>query len=286
MSRYTTEVRYICESLAGLDKSVGYSNVNEVIEKSRNRIFPPFEIFDESYRSVLETKILKHFYTREIGCETFGLWQLRLDAKLSVIMPYYNKLYNAINIDIPVIDNVNMNVEHNIGRNADTKVIDNTDITAISNTATNSSTNTETNTSTNTETNTVTGTTDSSKIRHSDTPQGSLQDIESNEYMTDATLSDTTQNVNSTSSSNTAGNTSSNTGGNTSSNTSSNNNSKSNSDTNTKSTEEYAERRWGKDGAITYISMVNEYIEKMKNIDAMLINDLEDLFMQIWDNWE
>ena len=121
MSRYTTEVRYICESLAGLDKSVGYSNVNEVIEKSRNKIFPPFEIFDESYRPVLETKILKHFYTREIGCETFGLWQLRLDAKLSVIMPYYNKLYNAINIDIPVIDNVNMNVEHNIGRNADTK---------------------------------------------------------------------------------------------------------------------------------------------------------------------
>ena len=200
MSRYTTEVRYICESLAGLDKSVGYSNVNEVIEKSRNRIFPPFEIFDESYRPVLETKILKHFYTREIGCETFGLWQLRLDAKLSVIMPYYNKLYKAINIDIPVIDNVNMNVEHNIGRNSD------------------------------------------------------------------ATLSDTTQAVNS--------------------NTNSSSNSKSNSDTKANSTEEYAERRWGKEGTTTYISMVNEYIEKMKNIDAMLIRELEDLFMQIWDIWE
>ena len=182
MSRYTTEVRYICESLAGLDKSVGYSNVNEVIEKSRNKIFPPFEIFDESYRPVLETKILKHFYTREIGCETFGLWQLRLDAKLSVIMPYYNKLYKAINIDIPVIDNVNMNVEHNIGRNADTKVSDNTDITASSNTETN--------------------TTANAKIRHSDTPQGSLQNLESNEYMSDATLSDTTQAVNSNTKSN------------------------------------------------------------------------------------
>lgn len=246
MSRYTTEVRYICESLAGLDKSVGYSNVNEVIEKSRNRIFPPFEIFDESYRPVIETKILKHFYTREIGCETFGLWQLRLDAKLSVIMPYYNKLYKAINIDIPVIDNVNMNVEHNIGRNADTKVSDNTDITASSNT----------------ETNTIS----SAKVRHSDTPQGSLQNLESNEYMSDATLSDTTQDVNS--------------------NTKSNSNSKSNSDTNAKSTEEYAEHRWGKEGTTTYISMVNEYIEKMKNIDAMLIRELEDLFMQIWDIWE
>lgn len=246
MSRYTTEVRYICESLAGLDKSVGYSNVNEVIEKSRNRIFPPFEIFDESYRSVLETKILKHFYTREIGFETFGLWQLKLDAKLSVIMPYYNKLYKAINIDIPVIDNVNMSVEHNIGRNADTKVSDNTDITASSNTETN--------------------TTSSSKIRHSDTPQGSLQNLESNEYMSDATLSDTTQDVNN--------------------NTNSSSNSKSNSDTNAKSTEEYAEHRWGKEGTTTYISMVNEYIEKMKNIDAMLIRELEDLFMQIWDIWE
>ena len=246
MSRYTTEVRYICESLAGLDKSVGYSNVNEVIEKSRNRIFPSFEIFDESYRPVLEAKILKHFYTREIGCETFGLWQLRLDAKLSLIMPYYNKLYKAINIDIPVIDNVNMNVEHNIGRNADTKVNDNTDITASSNTETN--------------------TTASSKIRHSDTPQGSLQNLESNEYMSDATLSDTTQSVNS--------------------NTNSSSNSKSNSDTNAKSTEEYAEHRWGKDGTITYISMVDEYIEKMKNIDAMLIRELEDLFMQVWDIWE
>lgn len=262
MSRYTTEVRYICESLAGLDKSVGYSNVNEVIEKSRNRIFPPFEIFDESYRSVLETKILKHFYTREIGCETFGLWQLRLDAKLSVIMPYYNKLYKAINIDIPVIDNVDINVEHNIDRNADTKVNDSTDITGGSNTEANTTTNTATNT------------TASSKIRHSDTPQGSLNNLESNEYMSDATLSDTTQTVNTDNTSNT------------SSNTTSNSKSKSNSDTNANSTEEYAEHRWGKEGTITYISMVNEYIEKMKNIDAMLIRELEDLFMQIWDIWE
>lgn len=246
MSRYTTEVRYICESLAGLDKSVGFSNVNEVIEKSRNRIFPPFEIFDESYRSVLETKILKHFYTREIGAETFGLWQLRLDAKLSVIMPYYNKLYKAINIDIPVIDNVDMNVEHNIGRNADTKVNDNTDITANSQT--------------------TTGTTSNSKIRHSDTPQGSLQNLESNEYMTDATISDSTQSVNSS--------------------TSSTSNSTGNSNTNAKSTEEYVEHRWGKEGTVTYVNMVNEYIEKMKNVDAMLIRELEDLFMQIWDIWE
>ena len=29
MSRYTTEVRYICETAAGLDESVGYSNIEQ-----------------------------------------------------------------------------------------------------------------------------------------------------------------------------------------------------------------------------------------------------------------
>lgn len=246
VSRYTTEIRYICESLSGLDKSTGYSDVNEVIEKSRSKIFPAFEIFDESYRPILETKILKHFYTREIGFETFGLWKLRLDAKLSLIMPYYNKLYESINIDIPVIENVDMNVQRNIGRNDDTKVNDKTDIGSKSTT--------------------TTDTTSNSKIRHSDTPQGSLQDLESNEYLSDATLSDTTQSVKNE--------------------TNTSSNSKSESATNAKSTEDYAERRWGKEGSATYISMVNEYIEKMKNIDAMLIHELDDLFMQIWDLWE
>ena len=54
-----------------------------------------FPIFDENYRSVLETKILRHYYTREIGFETVGLWKHYLKTKLNEIMPKYNKLYEA-----------------------------------------------------------------------------------------------------------------------------------------------------------------------------------------------
>ena len=96
MSQYTTELRYICESLAGLEHSVGYSDIDEVIDNSYDKIFDfNYPIFDENYRPLLEKKILKHFYTREIGQETYGLWKLKLNTKMNEIMPYYNKLYNS-----------------------------------------------------------------------------------------------------------------------------------------------------------------------------------------------
>lgn len=96
MSKYTTELRYVCEHYAGLENSMGYSNINDVIEQSRKWVFNfKYPIFDEAYRPVLETKILKHFYLREIGTETVGEWKLLLDMKMNEIMPYYNQLYES-----------------------------------------------------------------------------------------------------------------------------------------------------------------------------------------------
>lgn len=96
MSKYTTEVRFICEEKAGLEESVGYDNVLGIIEKARPKIFDfSYPIFNENYRPVLETKILMHYYTREICEETVGLWKLRLRSRLNEIMPYYNQLYKS-----------------------------------------------------------------------------------------------------------------------------------------------------------------------------------------------
>lgn len=96
MSKYTTEVRFICENEAGYDHSAGYSKVEEILAASWNKVFDfTFPIFDEEYRSVLCQKILKHYYTREIGFETVGLWKLKLNMLMNEIMPYYNKLYET-----------------------------------------------------------------------------------------------------------------------------------------------------------------------------------------------
>ena len=71
MSKYTTELRYLIQS--GFD--LGLRN---------------YPIFDENYRSKLNEKILNHYYMREIGFETAGLFKRYLNVKMEEIMPYYN----------------------------------------------------------------------------------------------------------------------------------------------------------------------------------------------------
>lgn len=95
MAYYTTELKSICENYAGI-YSAGYPSTAEVIEKARQQIFPfEYPIFDKDYKQVLETKIIRHYYTREIGSETVGLWAFRLETRMNEIMPYYNQLYES-----------------------------------------------------------------------------------------------------------------------------------------------------------------------------------------------
>lgn len=123
MSKYTTELRYICESFAGLNKSVGYKSVRQTIEEARPLIFNfPYPIYEQSHKEELETKIIKHYYTREIAFETVGLFQLKLDAKMNEIMPYYNQLYKSAALEYDILDNVDYTRSYTrtIGGNEDT----------------------------------------------------------------------------------------------------------------------------------------------------------------------
>lgn len=96
MAIYTTEVRTICEYYAGLTNSVGFNDIEETISKAiDNGVIPPYNCFDDNYAKILSTKILYHYYTREIGFETVGLWRLKLQTKLNEIMKYYNQLYES-----------------------------------------------------------------------------------------------------------------------------------------------------------------------------------------------
>ena len=62
MSKYTSEVRFICESLTWHEESSGYDGIDEIIEQAIPLIFSfDFPIFDENYREVLCTKILRHY---------------------------------------------------------------------------------------------------------------------------------------------------------------------------------------------------------------------------------
>ena len=165
MSHYTTELRYVCETLAGLQESVGYNDVNTVIENSRDKLFNfDFPIYDEAYRSVLETKIIKHYYTHEIGSETVGLFQFRLDTKLNEIMPYYNDLYRSAMLEFNPLYDVDITETHEGSGTRETEGEENSADTRAG-TGTGNNTNYD---------------------LYSDTPQGALTGVDDEEYLTNA----------------------------------------------------------------------------------------------------
>ena len=107
MAKYTTLVRTICEQKAGLDESVGFSQVDTVIAQAWDKIFTTkVEFWKEDYRQVLCSKILKHYYMREIAAETVGLWQLWINTRLEEIMPYYNQLYKSAELEFEPLEDV------------------------------------------------------------------------------------------------------------------------------------------------------------------------------------
>lgn len=97
MSKYTTQLRFICESsLQNRDIDISALTVDEIIEQSIPYVINfNFPIFDENYRNVLLHNIIRHFYTREIGAETVGRWQLFMNSRMNLIMPKYNLIYSS-----------------------------------------------------------------------------------------------------------------------------------------------------------------------------------------------
>lgn len=253
MSKYTTEVRFICENSAGLSKSEGADNVDSVLDKCWNKVFNfDFPIFDENYRQVLCRKILKHYYTREIAHETVGRWKLALNAKLNEIMPYYNQLYKSELLEFnPFYD------------------IDLTRSREGSGTSNRTSNNTETNSGTSKNVSSGSGTSNTNTLnRFSDTPQNSMD----TQGIADSVPLTTVTKVNED-----------NTTTNTSTDTLTRNDSKTGNGTeNINSTDKYIETVKGKQGTENYSSLLKKFRETFLNIDMMIIEDCSDCFFTLW----
>lgn len=271
MSVYTTQVRFICEAEAGLKKSVGYDDVNTVIQNAIPKIFNfSWPIFDESYRNVLETKILKHYYTREIGLETYGLWKLKLDTKLNEIMPYYNQLYKSALLEFNPLYDVDITRNHT-GKKTGTEALQgNVDINGQVLVDIHGNVNT-------TDDTTVANTTTSENIdKFSVTPQGAIDNLRNEKYLTNARMVNDTNTSNGTTTGKTDTSTDSTTDTTTNTTTTTNNS------TTINNTEDYLETVKGKQGTQSYARLIMEFRETFLNIDMMVIEDLGELFMNIW----
>ena len=180
-----------------------------------------YPIFNESYRNILNQKILNHYYENEIGFETANLFKFYLNNKLNEIMPYYNQLYLA-------------------QETALTNIFNNVDLTEESERQNESTANTNSSSQSN------------NKNLFQDTPQGRIdfQDLEDQKWATNYTINK--GNIDDTSE------------------TTGNNN------------ENFTRHIYGNNGNKYNIDILNDIKNKMMNIDLLIINELNDLFMQIF----
>lgn len=279
MSNYTTELRYIIETLSG-----NTGTIEEMISKAKDQIFDDYwSTYDVDYKATLEQKILRHYYTREIGMETYGLWKLKLNTTLAEIIPKYNELYRMYgSIKDKLISNIDL-TETNNGTDNTTSNSSATGSTTQDSKTSNESTSKNDGTSSSSSTNNATGNgTSDAWTTANDTPQGALTGLEENRYLSSATHNKgaTTQESNTTASSS---GTQSATGTDTSKGTSTNSATSTNAtDTTAKTTSEYIKHITGNNGSINYIDEYNKLLTGYMNIDKMIIDELEQLFMGLY----
>lgn len=329
MSLYTTEVRYICEEAAGYDSSKGYLGVDEVLDKSWNKVVDfNFPLWDDNYRKALVKKILLHYYTREIGFETVGLWKLKLMTKLNEIMPYYNELYKTTVLKFNPLYDVDYTKSHEGTAHTDRDGAENASKIRkdtrklthegedVSKGTSDTTVNDETDTTGNaTRTDNLMRTWNGSKVTtpnttkwdvYSDTPQGALDNVANETYLTNARkitetggITESDQNR-TEANTGTVGNAETNHGEHTGTSQTSventtnrsyeDNESINGNETNAldrtediDSTDQYIDHVVGKMSGKPYYELINGFRKTLLNIDMMIINDLNDLFFLLWE---
>lgn len=160
MSRYTIQLKQICESLSDINGHGVYNDVDQIIEQSYKKIFSfDYNFYDENQKEYFEKTFIKYFYTEEICCETFGEWKLYLESWIHVNIDYWNHRLKSVKLDFDPLNTIDVttNVTTNNGINSQS---------------------------------TLTG---NDWSLFNDTPQGGLTGVKDNKYLTTAQNNQTDQ---------------------------------------------------------------------------------------------
>lgn len=291
MSKYTTELRYICEEAAGVNnheemsENPGYSDTASIIEAARVKLFDfSYPIFDTNYKATLETKIIKHYYFREIGAESYGQFKMWLDRRMNEIMPYYNQLYQSELLKFNPFYNSERAVERNTVNTHDVSSESVSDGVSFNESKSHGVSNTDMTDKSEYNSDVTVHDGHNDWSAYSDTPQGGLTGIADNQYLTNATHNWADEGSNQKTehrgddTSTTKGDVTTDASGVGKTQTSS---TSGNNEVYT-GNGKYLEYVLGKEGTETYSEMLEKYRKTFLNIDMMVIDRLSDLFFNLW----
>ena len=98
MSKYTITIKDIVNSYNDI---TDLKKIDEKLEVARKYIFDfDYPIIDDETKARIEKAILKHYYYREIAFETVGMFKIKLNDRLNLIMSRYNALYKKQDLNV------------------------------------------------------------------------------------------------------------------------------------------------------------------------------------------
>lgn len=217
--------------------------LHEIVDNGDNSVdiwdfdYPSFYTGEEKKK--FERKVIDHYYFRQIGQETVGRFLHMFRSRIRDIMPYYIQLYESekfmqdIEDPFATVDYTETYEEETSGQSSGQS--------SGSATGTQSSSNTE-----------------SREHRFSNTPQGSISNLDS--YLTEASKDNDSGSASGNSSSESTEQSSSESSG----------------------TTKHTLTKKGAMGVTTFGHDMIEYRQSFLNIDLMIINDLNDLFLGVY----
>lgn len=250
MAKYTVQVRHIVEQACD---DAGHSPTEQNWKDAWAACgLADYPIFEESYREVLNAKIIRRYFMREIGLETAGLWRFYMRERMWDVMTYYNQLYKSADLVTDPLNSESMTYNEMWNR-ANTGSLDEKT----------SSTESVKGTDTTETANEYKG-----QSVYSDTPMDMLQDtpskVENLEYATNVTFDENNTEAH------TQGSNTRDTQG---SGTRENDTTANEDGTRTRTEEGYRTPQ---------AELLKKYRETMLNIDQMVVNELSDLFMTVY----
>lgn len=285
MSKYTIDMLSLCEFYAGFNGEYGaldganYKDYKEIIKTARAKIFDfDYPIFDEAYRVPLETKFLNTFLFREIAFPEVARWKHRLMQKFNEELPYYNQLYASELLKFDPFTDVDMKKDYTLKEKGSRDK---------NNTVTHDNTHKDRETVSANDTNKLSGTdstsgtaNSTSKDKYSDTPQGGLEGLENDTYMTDARI--VTDN-DSSSTHTTYGKKEEKTKNGTIEKTITDKSVTANTGKDIlDNLNEYVEHIVGHNGGTSHSKMLTDFRETFLNIDKMFLETCKDLFINLY----
>ena len=98
MSKYTIQIKDIVNSYNDV---TDLKKIDEKLEVARKYIFDfDYPVIDDTTKARIEKAILKHYYYREIAFETVGMFKIKLNDRLNLIMSRYNALYKKQDLNV------------------------------------------------------------------------------------------------------------------------------------------------------------------------------------------